>query len=550
MKILSALAFAAVVSQGQATDNQIQGSPFLTVGDGNTCDFSSIQAAIDSTLSNTIRIASDKAYLESITIDDRSMVLTGGYANCTDAANNITNLSKAVISGNDSGTVITITGNDQIRDLELRHMAIGNADVGLQSTADANIDVDNVVIMNNNDAGVLLFGGDNNLTMDNVLIFDNDGTAVACLGANNVVVIQGDSEIKGNESVGVGGGLAIASECKANVYAPTEITENKAVSHGGGIYVEGGALVNLHGIEVTFNEADSDTDNDGLGGGLFVKDAMSIVNAINVTFVGNSAYSGGAVAAQDNGVYTSYSANTLSNPCQNTGKCSQYMGNSAQARGGVLFATTEGRIKVLHANITGNGLLDHGLVAHASNDGEIEIEGSMVVKNGGEDLPGSSLFNVNGIIGDPSIKLNHVTIAANHVSSSVVRNNSGHFSMSASIVQDDVDVSSEINSTSHSFECVIAHETGSFSAGGTVTVNDPQFINPAANDFHLKPTSPAIDYCYDAEPLTVELGYDIDFENRNYDDPNVTDLHGQYDIGADEYRWDNDLIFMHGFEQD
>lgn len=549
MKILTTLAFVAVVSQAQATDNQIQGSPFLTVGDGNNCDFSSIQAAIDSTLSNTLRIASDKAYLESVTIDDRSMVLTGGYANCTTAENNDTDLSKAVISGNDSGIVINVTGNDQVNDLVLRHLAIGNADVGLQSTADANIDVDDVVIINNNDAGVLLFGGDNNLTMNDVLINDNDGSAVACLGVDNQVVIQGDSEIKGNESAGVGGGLAIASACKANVYAPTEVAENKAVSHGGGIYVEGGALVNLHGIEVALNQADSDSDNDGLGGGLFVKDAMSIVNAINVKFEGNSAYSGGAVAAQENGTFTSYAANTQSNPCATPGQCSTYEGNTAQARGGVLFATTEGRIKVLHANITGNGLMNHGLVAHASNDGEIEIEGSMVVKNGGEDLPGSSLFNVNGLIGDPSIKLNHVTIAANHVSSSVVRNNAGHFSMNASIVQDDVDVSSEINSTSHAFECVMAHETDSFSAGGTVTVNDPQFINPSANDFHVKPTSPAIDYCYDAEPLTVELGYDIDFESRNYDDPNVTDLHGQYDIGADEYRWDNDLIFMNGFEQ-
>lgn len=554
MKIITTLALAITAIQAQADNNQIQGgAPFVTVGAGDTCDYDSIQAAITGNLSNTIRIASDKAYIEAITIHNKNLTMTGGYASCANAESNLTDLSKAPISGTDSGTLITISGNDQVRDINLRHLALGNGDVAISSTADANIVMNDLVIINNNDAGVFLFGGDNTVTMEDVFINGNEGSAVICLGENNVVAIQGDSEISDNESAGVGGGLAISGECKANVYAPTVISNNTAATHGGGVYVEDGALVNLRGVEVSYNQADANSDNDGEGGGLYVKDALSIVNATNVTFEGNSAYSGGAVSASENGRFTSYSENTQSNPCNTPGKCSQYKGNSAQSRGGVLNATSEGQIKVLHAEITGNGLLGQpGLVANAALNGSVTIEGSMIVKNGGEDLPGSSLFNVMGLgaNNEPSITLNHVTVADNHVSDEVIRNYQGVFNMYASIVQDDVDVINAISPDSQSFECVMAHEIVSISGGGTVTENDPEFINPSASNYHLKPSSPAIDYCYDAEPLTVELGYDIDFENRNYDDPNVDDLHGHYDIGADEYRWDNDLIFMNGFEQD
>ena len=81
------------------------------------------------------------------------------------------------------------------------------------------------------------------------------------------------------------------------------------------------------------------------------------------------------------------------------GECSSYSGNTAQSRGGVLHATTEGQIKVLQAMITGNGLQDHGLVAHASVDGSVEIEGSMIVKNGGENHPNAKVkFKLGDVV--------------------------------------------------------------------------------------------------------------------------------------------------------
>ncbi|WP_154224508.1 hypothetical protein [Marinicella rhabdoformis] len=542
---------AALASQVHAEDNQIQGAPFLTVGNGGTCDYSSIQAAIDSTLSNVIRIASDKVYNENITIDDRNMVLTGGYADCSGANNNITDLSSAVIDGGGSGAVVSVSGNSEERSVDIRNLLIGNGTSGLMSTADVQLNVENVTLINNDNVGAFIFGGDNNVSFVDVVVSSNDGSGIICAGQENILNIQGESLISDNDTSNSGGGLLITGGCKANLFAPVKVKDNSSVGDGGGIKVADGSIVNLNGIEILGNEAGSDGNGSGSGGGVSVSGEFSIVNAVNSKFRDNKGHTGGAVEAFDQGQFTSYAANTLANPCHTPGSCTDYRGNTAGNLGGVFAATQNGKITVLHANIKHNGLLgDNGLIGFASLDGVLKIEGSMIVKNGTDSFPGINLFYINGGVNQASaISLNHVTIASNEITESVVHNSGGIFAMNSSIVQESVDVSKTTNAASHDFECVIAHETSSFSAGGTVTIDDPEFINPLTNDFHIKPTSPAIDYCYAAEPLTVELGYDMDFEGRNYDDPNVTNLHGTYDIGADEYRWDNDLIFMNGFEQ-
>ncbi len=320
------------------------------------------------------------------------------------------------------------------------------------------------------------------------------------------------------------------------------------MTDGGGISVSDGSIVNLNGVQIVENSADFNNDDSGNGGGVHVEDEFTIVNAVNVKFEGNSAARGGAVAVEENGNFTSYAVNTVSNPCQTQGECSSFRGNTVSTLGGVFYAATEGRILAMHALIRGNGAPGSGLVALANGGAHIEIEGSIIVKNGGEDLPSVDLFNIAGLLDNTTrITLDHVTIADNELTGSVIRNSNGNFSLTSSIVQEEVDVSSETNSISHTFECAIVNETNSFSDGPTVTIDDPQFMG--TSNYHIKPTSPAVDYCYNAASLTVELGYDIDLEGRDYDDPNVDDLHGAFDLGADEYRWDNDLIFMNGFEE-
>ncbi|VAW35074.1 hypothetical protein MNBD_GAMMA01-1856, partial [hydrothermal vent metagenome] len=78
--------------------------------------------------------------------------------------------------------------------------------------------------------------------------------------------------------------------------------------------------------------------------------------------------------------------------------------------------------------------------------------------------------------------------------------------------------------------CVMAHETSSLT-GSSNTVDDPEFVDRLNRDYHLSNTSPAIDYC---NILTTPTNKDIDFQSQGWDNPNLSDFMGTYDIGADE----------------
>jgi len=533
--------------------NGMAGSLFLTVGDDAACDYSTIQDAINNADNNsTVRIASNKVYFENVTIDDIDLVLTGGYADCTNANNNITDLSSAIVDGSDGfSPVVSIIGDGQTREVEIRNLLIGNGGAGLTSNANVDLTLKDSTLINNSNFGSVFQSGNQSITFDGVTVTGNSSSGVMCSGDNNSIRIQGDSLISDNETINNGGGLLITNGCDANVVAPVVINNNTAANHGGGINVSNGSLVNLNGIEINQNTADVDEDNIGNGGGIYIADELSIVNAVNVKFLNNQASRGGAVSVASDGRFTSFSVNSAANPCLTPGECSEYRGNSAVNIGGVLHATGNGEITALHGNFRQNGLFGDGLIAFASTGASIGIEGSVIVKNGSESLPATNLFFVDGEFDSTTnISLNHVTVADNDILESVINNDSGIFALYASIIDEEADVSEASNVNSHSFECAIVHETGSFSAGGTVIIDDPKFINAATGDYHIQPISPAVDYCYSAAPLTVDLGYDLDFEGRNYDDPNVADLHGQYDVGAYEYRFDNDLIFMNGFEEE
>ena len=77
-----------------------------------------------------------------------------------------------------------------------------------------------------------------------------------------------------------------------------------------------------------------------------------------------------------------------------------------------------------------------------------------------------------------------------------------------------------------------------------IMVTDPMFVDSAGHNYHINPiNSPAIDFAA-ANFSNLE---DIDYEARGLDNPNVNDLHGPYDVGADESRRP-DAIFKDGFE--
>ena len=92
--------------------------------------------------------------------------------------------------------------------------------------------------------------------------------------------------------------------------------------------------------------------------------------------------------------------------------------------------------------------------------------------------------------------------------------------------------------------CVIGNDLSGL-AGSRLTVGDPQFLNSSIGNLHLKPSSPAIDYCDGvARPPTRR---DIDLDLRPIDSLANVDLHGPYDLGYDEFD-PSALIFIDDFE--
>jgi len=69
--------------------------------------------------------------------------------------------------------------------------------------------------------------------------------------------------------------------------------------------------------------------------------------------------------------------------------------------------------------------------------------------------------------------------------------------------------------------------TGSITSANEITGSDPLFVDPAGGNYHIRPSSPAIDTGAALPWLTT----DIDGDAR----PLPVD--GNYDIGADEAIW-------------
>jgi predicted outer membrane repeat protein len=79
------------------------------------------------------------------------------------------------------------------------------------------------------------------------------------------------------------------------------------------------------------------------------------------------------------------------------------------------------------------------------------------------------------------------------------------------------------------------------------TLYDPQFVDAASGDYHLRPTSPAVDFAGGTG------GYDLEGKPRDIDLASVTNKFGPRDLGAYELQTvpacsESDKIFCNGFE--
>lgn len=593
------------VLQMQEAEKIILGS-VATVGDDVACDFrlgiNRIQDAIDSG-ADEVRIA-NSIYNENLTIDDISISLIGGYDNCTDASNDISNshrLSINGISGSGAPTIL-ITGDTQRNTVNLELLSIQNGEPGFivgggvaALHADLALNINNSNLSLNNGSlggGLSVFQGNTDVSLNNILVSGNEalsGGGIFCSGTENSVFINddftGSSGVFFNQATaGDGGGIMVTSGCSLTSFSgrPDDfglldvrgVVSNTATGNGGGIAVSDGGSVFLDGgifcflgclgdntrpVNVDFNKADIDNDKIGFGGGIYASGATTVVNLYNANISDNAAQSGGGIAVENQATVNMRSLYSFGT-CWSPGRCSQLNDNKTgtvmfPVRGGGLYATTGAVVDIANTMISGNRA-DFGMALYVFADvadvavTTLDVEGALIVNNGAGGVDGWSdkdTIRING----GEVKLDYSTIADNEVGSGANIYNTGSVEIYSTIIHN-TDGTHVYRGTVQPngtlpYECLMVNESISLPAEPEIVVDDPSFIDRAGGNFHLDPAiSPAIDFCSTVNASTPDF-YDSDNEARGFDDPSAPNHQGPYDIGYDE-TYGNDIIYKDGFE--
>lgn len=476
-----------IISAEQASKQSVEnlkGSGFVTVGSDASCDYrlgnTRIQDAIDFGNSE-IRIAVG-IYEENVVIDDVSVALLGGYANCTDADSDVygtTSVAASIRPLVGSGfPAIRIRGSSQRNNITLRNLSVqrgegSGLDVGGGIStlfADAAITMTELFISQNTGiygGGVSSLLGDTDISMYNVSVVNNEATGngsvdgngggIYCDGTDNSIIFSSANEnnaatIIGNSAEN-GGGAYITGRCAFTSFVGSSggsdlrgFIGNTASNNGGGIYAGNGAKVNLRGdgvcalesgvyicrgylsepVNLEGNIADSDNSGAGNGGAIYAASGNTEVYAVNVNISGNSADYGGAVAVNSGALFTT-DTSYLNNPfdasraCWSIGRCNQYTRNKSSetgGRGGAFYAKNGGRLKVTRTHIEGNRA-DFGSAFYLiDSNTDLDLEGSYITGNGSATADGYGDLYAVRLATDASARIDYTTIADNFVPSS------------------------------------------------------------------------------------------------------------------------------------
>ncbi|WP_223788248.1 hypothetical protein [Marinicella meishanensis] len=554
------------------------------MGADAACDFQigtlSLQDAVDADPTE-IRLASNTTYAP-VSIRGATFLSTviGGFANCTDAANNIISADRSIIAGTNNDAVMLIEDTS----INLANIQFTNGLIGLEVNlinTSAEIFVDNV-ITNFNEQGILLENASGapglyffaeDLKSHNNINTTRFGNGLQCIGTGNGVgnteaVVVGDSGFYNNTSA-LGGGVSLEN-CRMllvggdHTDSTVGIRNNTGQQGGGGIVVLGsdatfvgiGSTQTIGGITygnnlgpliISGNQAN--VTGARFGGGILIG-ASASVQMSAVALFANQARRGGGIYSSVN---TQLSIFKPTN-CWSAINCNFIGLNESTEAGGGLFAINEAKVEIGHTRFSQNRALRGVAALINGQNTEFYLETVLIDQNGDAGQNGFSDDTILTIENNAQLEAKFITVIDNNSVNEVIQsNNASLLSLEASYLYNPNGgpFLTILGNDTSSLSCLILDDSNNLPTDGFL-MSDTQysnaFVNPAAGDYRTLPGALGIDYC---QPPTMPLLTDVNDHFRGYDDPNVVNQNSSqfnvYDIGFHE-NYSSDIIFEDGFE--
>lgn len=566
----------------------------VTVGNDASCDYdlsqgATLQNAINGVGVTEVRVSNEVFVTTGITIN-RTLVLGGGYDDCTDAAAGMISpdpFPNSTIDVGGSGRPITIT-NAQPGLIAINYFDLKNGDLGSTSTSanggglyiDANnqadVSLDHTRLFQNSafGGGGLYFDGsthDTSLTLkDSFIGFNqinntinsgfNGGGGLFLTGGS--VLIHGETSVTQNQAnsvagLAVGGGI-FASNTELTLVAGSLAPNNGVISNtakfrGGGIYLGGDVTLQIFGRPTEINGAilgssgsafrfETNTANVEGGGAIFA--VQSTLSMQQVEFFENvGGQLGGAIGLLESDLFIN-SYNEKACRFAPYG-CNIFSLNEAPF-GGAIWSNVNAGIDIKKTVFNANAANEGTSLNVGSTQAILE---SVVFLYEGTFTQGGLANNNLITSSDSDVTLKYATLTDNETTQSLfnaVGNNSPTIQVLNSIAYNPMvpDLGTQSGQGLNSYTCVLSD-----SPSGTVAMNQSQynamFVNPGIADFRLQPGALAIDQC-DGSGVATPNTADFFGIDRGHDDPATSNVLGAFDAGAHEF--DDDLIFKSRLE--
>ena len=386
----------------------------LTVG--NSCSYSTIALAIAAANDgDLILLEGGRTFNENNLVITDDIAIEGGYAGCA--------------SGSTAPTTVDGTSTSFV-------FEVGSASVTLR----------NLIITGGNttNGGGVRALSLSSVTLDHTKVENNvaiNGGGLY-IGTDSTITLTNDSDIRLNAAILNGGGARvwgtlIAYDWNSTIY-------NNQAPNGGGLSVPGGE-VDFAGSHIQNNQA---TDAFGVGGGIHVFDegSVSLLNSSNI--MGNSAYNGGGIFADNatlelaavvhsnsalnagGGIYldnasglvanNTYIGYVFSNPSS---------GRNTAINGGGLYVNANSTVNFNGVMVNNHAAEDGGAIHMSSTSGNVEINSTDIAGNTGRDGGGALVDGGNLLLTGP---LRIETNTASRYGGAIAVRNSGAASIRAS----------------------------------------------------------------------------------------------------------------------